>query len=390
MGKSALLFGSPESVHIQRFITLLLSEEEGFDKLVVFKNSASHKMSDRDIAFYESRGIDILCCDPKQYGNRYLNAALNYLRGQRLLKKYLRKHKQFDYCLVHFCSWQRVMWTAATRKFYKQIVPVFYGGDVLRNKHLDTYIYRHFLNISSHIVMPNENAYNVFREKTSDKYASKTHTIQFPNGVCERMLSQKDTIIPAEARKLFNLPQDKKIVLCGHTATRAERYEEMICELEKCSAETINSCCFVFFMTYAPDDYRRYQAEIEERLSATKLQYIILKEFLSQEDMVKLHYAADIHITTIKTDAFSCFLQEEMLAGNILLYGKWLNYYEIENDQYFTFPLESFGDISRVMDEVAANYEEYAKQSQKNIAGLINLKSNTSIKDSWRTKVFAE
>lgn len=390
MGKTAILFGSPESVHIQRFIALLLSKEDGFDEIVIFKNSATERMSERDAAFYESRGIRILCCEPKAYANRSLKGILNYLRGQRLLKKYLREHGQFDYCMVHYLSWQRVMWVNATRKFYKRIIPVFYGGDVLRNKYLDTHTYGCFLRNSSHIVLPNQNAYHVFQNKTKGKYTAKSHTIQFPNGVCERMLLQSAAIIPEMAKEAFGLPQNKRIVLCGHTATRAERYEEMIAELEKCNRETIENCCFVFFMTYAPDDYRTYQAEVEGRLSKTALNYVILKEFIAQENMVKLHYAADVHITTIRTDAFSCFFQEEMLAGNVMLYGKWLNYFEIENDDYFVFPIESFAHLSGVLDDVVANYEAYAEKSQMNKIGLQKLKSNDSIKESWRTKIFAE
>ena len=143
-------------------------------------------------------------------------------------------------------------------------------------------------------------------------------------------------------------------------------------------------------MTYAPGDYRPYQAEIEERLNISSLESIVLKEYISQENMVKLHCAADIHITTIKTDAFSCFFQEEMLVGNVMVYGKWLNYLEIENDDYFAFPIESFGDLSGVMDDVIAKYEVYARKSKMNKNALLNLESNAAIKDSWRTNIFTE
>lgn len=387
--KSAILFGSPELLHMQRFITLLLSEEDGFDELVVFNISETQKLSERDIAFYKNRGVKILCCEPKKYTNRLLRGVLNYIKRKHFLKQYLRKHNAFDYCFIHYCAWQNVLWVAATKRAYKQIVPVFYGGDVLRNKRLGTPIYRRFLDIASHIVLPNENSYRVFQEKTNGRYTEKVYSIQFPSGACERMLARKDAILSEEARIFFGIPQTGRIVLCGHTATRAEQYEKMIDELEKCKCETVKNCCFVFFMTYGHSDYRAYQEEIEERLKGSKLRYVILKEFVAQEDMVKLHYASDIHITTIKTDGFSCFFQEEMLAGNVVIYGKWLNYFEIENEDCFAFPLNSFEDISGVLDDVVANYEIYAKKSAINISGLIDMVSDEAVRKDWKIKVFS-
>lgn len=388
MKKSAILFGSPESVHMQRFISLLLNKDDGFERIVVFSISKSEKMKEPDIEFYRKRNINILCVEPKKYSNRIFGGIVNYLRRRRYLSKYLREHGGLDYCFIHFCAWQNAKWVSSTKRYYKQIIPVFWGGDILRNNYLNSCVYRRFLDASSHIILPNTNSYKVFDKKTSGKYQSKTYTIQFPNGVCERMIKQKETIDKLEARKEFGFPISQRIVICGHTATRAEQYENIIIQLEKCNSATIEQCCFVFFMTYAPDDYRTYQEEIEHKLMKTKLHYIVLKEFIQQDDMVKMHYAADIHITMIRTDAFSCFLQEELMAGNVLLYGKWLNYFEIENSNFFSFPIESFNDIPKVLDDVVLNYDKYAELSQINSQNLIRLKSNDSIKKIWTAKIF--
>ena len=388
MERSAILFGSPESVHMQRFIRLLLNRENGFNEIVVFNISRNDKMTENDIEFYKSLNIEIICLEPREYPNRIIRATLNYLRRKRYLKHYLRKHKKFDYCFIQYCAWQNVMWVNATKKYYRSIIPVFWGGDVLRNKILNSKIYRRFLEDSSHIILPNENSYEVFNSKTNGVYKNKAYTIQFPSSVCEKMLEYRDIVNVSEGRKQFGFPLDKKIVICGHTATRAEQYEAIIEQLEKCNPKTINACCFVFFMTYAPDDYRAYQAEIEDRLSKTKLNYIILKDFLQQDAMIQLHYASDVHITMIRTDAFSCFLQEQMMAENVVIYGKWLNYFEIENDDFFSCAVENFGCLAEVVDDIIHNFDFYSLLTKRNPENLVKLISNDSIQKAWMEKVF--
>lgn len=388
MKKRALIFGSPESVHVQRFIRLLLTEEEGFGQIVVFNVSHPSKLSKEDLAFYAERGIELISYQPKAYSHRIVRAAMHFYHRGRLLKRYLKKAGRFDYCFVHFCSWQNAMWVSATKKHYDRIVPVFWGGDVLRNRRLHTSIYRRFLSASSHIVLPNENSYRVFQEKTDRKYEPKTYCIQFPNEVCEQMVEAENSISIRDAKREFSLPEGKRIVICGHTATRAEQYETMIDMLKNCDEAVLSACHFVFMMTYAPDDYRPYQAEIEEKLRGTGLSFTVLKEFLSQEQMIRLHYACDVHITTIRTDAFSCFLQEELLAGNVLIYGTWLKYYEIENDNFFAVPIDTFEELPEALNRVISEYEAHAEASQKNRASLIALESQEAIRESWRANVF--
>ena len=99
-------------------------------------------------------------------------------------------------------------------------------------------------------------------------------------------------------------------------------------------------------------------------------------------------FISNIHITTIKTDAFSCFLQEELYTGSIIVYGKWLNYYEIENGQYATVPINDFGELSKKIDEIIVNFEEYEHSSTRNRDAIVSLASEESIINSWDKYIF--
>lgn len=388
MNKSVIIFGSPESVHMQRFINLLLDDASVFSKIVVFNISRIEKLSNDDLQFYNDKDIEIITGKYKNYRSRVFRAAMNYFIRKKALKKNLKQNGRYNYCFIHFCAWQNVMWVNATQKYYAEIIPVFYGGDVLRNEHLNTKIYKKFLSYSSHIILPNEHSFNVFMSKTNARYKEKTHAIQFPNGVCEKMMAAEKKVDRIKAKQQFYLPLDKRIVICGHTATRAEQYEKMIDQLVKCNDFTLNSCFFVFMMTYAPDNYRPYQDEIEQKLKQTRLKFLVLKEFIKTDDIINLHFASDIHITTIKTDAFSCFLQEELMAGNMLLYGKWLNYHEIENNDFYAITFQTFNDLPKCLDIAVEKFDELSQKTDKNKKSLMSIKSNDAIKEIWNKRIF--
>ena len=109
----------------------------------------------------------------------------------------------------------------------------------------------------------------------------------------------------------------------------------------------------------------------------------MLKEYLNYDKMQKLHSVSDIHITNIKTDALSCFLQEQMLAGSVLLYGKWLKYLDIETPDFYAIPFEEIGQLSNTLVSVVDDFKNHKNKSKINRSGIINLASEEVITSEW-------
>lgn len=386
--KKILIIGAANLQHTVNFIdTLLVCDSE--NQVTVFNTEYKSDLVPEIKSFYSDNAIKVVNTENLSRSKiGKVRAVLNIMKMERVLHRECRLNKQYDMCFILYCSWQSSIWVAKYHNYFKAIIPVYFGSDVLRNRKLTNRFFSKMNSVAEHIILPNLNTLEKFNEKTSNEYADKSCVIQYPQKMVATMLGYQPLHNKEHDRAFFDLPLDKVIVLCGHTATTAEQHEEMIESLSRCRADTLDKCYFVFMMTYAPGDYQEYQERISSIVAKSKLNGTVLKSRIKYEDMPKLHYACDVHITTIKTDAFSCFLQEEMLAGNILIYGKWLNYYEIENDRFFAYPVDTVADLADTVDKVIEQLEHNMEKSKHNIQGIMELASEESIRNEWNRIVF--
>lgn len=383
-----LIVGAANLQHTVNFIdTLLIDNPE--NQISVFNTEYNCTLVPEIKSFYISHKVKIVNTENLSCSrNLKIRAILNLIKKSRMLHNECCLNKSYDMCFILYCSWQSSLWISMYYKYFKKVFLVYFGSDVLRNRKLTNYFFSKMNRMAESIILPNLNTLKFFNTKTNNKYATKSYVIQYPKKIVSTMLKYKTLHEREKDRIYFNLPCDKIIVLCGHTATVAEQYEEMIESLKKCRKDILDKCFFVFMMTYAPSDYQSYQIKISNLLKESNLTGMVLKTKIKYEDMPKLHYACDIHITTIKTDAFSSFLQEELLAGNILIYGKWLNYFEIENNQFFTFSINRFEELTDTFNDVIENVESNLEKSKCNIKGIMNLASEDVVRREWNRIVF--
>lgn len=384
MNKSVILFGASNSRHLYNYISIVLKDTAKFDDITIFNVAHIAETPSEFADYYKKRGITInnpKCTFRKISGP--LRSICNFTERTIELIKLLRKNK-YDYAIIHFCSWQAMRWVSLFRQHFCHIIPVFWGGDVLRNKKVNASYYRNVYSAADCIVLPNANSLEVFNEKTCNSFETKSILIQFPQKMISAFLAAEQTM-PSnkDVKEEYGFPQGKLIVICGHTATRAERYEQIIDELKRLPNDIINQCYFVFMMTYAPEEYRTYQTEVEHLIKSYNIPGCVLKEYLNYDQMQKLHSVSDIHITNIKTDALSCFLQEQMLAGSVLVYGKWLKYLDIETPDFYAISFEEISQLANTFVDVVKDFENNKTKSKINRNGIINLASEEVITSEW-------
>lgn len=387
MDKNILIIGPANSIHIKKFIEVIL-KKNNINKIIIFNMEKEKSLTFKDYEYFKKENIKIINSKLFSGKNKIFMSILNFFSRLIVLYKALRKEK-IDYCLIHFCSLKAIIFANIFKGYFKYIIPIFWGSDVLRNKNINNFLYFNVFKNSKYIIMPNLHTKDILLEKINYKFKEKIKVIMFPSGTCEKIDSMIGKINIFLAKEKFNFPKNKKIILCGHTATRAEQYEKLIKELNKCSKEVLKSLYFIFMMTYGDSNKEVYQKEIENLLKKSNLNYQVLKNYIDFEDILYLHFASDIHISTIKTDAFSFFFQEELLVGNIVIYGKWLNYKEIEKDNFFAISFNEFIEISTKLDDVIKNFSEYRLMAKKNKDSLFEIQSNYSIIKQWN-EIFEE
>ena len=384
MNHSVLILGCSDSRHVYNFINIVLSDPLEFDDISIFNVAyVDHEPKEFD-DYYKERNIRVLNPSKKPSTKvGALNSALNFAERTWALHKHL-KSNHYDYLIVHYCSWQAMRWVNLFGNSFQKIFLVFYGGDVLRSKSVNNHFFNKAYRKASSIILPNKYSYNVFNDKTQHRYENKATLIQFPKKMVsaflelENKLPQRDEILD-----YFGFPKDKIIVLCGHTATRAERYEQVISQIKMLPDDIRDKCFWVFMMTYAPEEYETYQREIETSILNNHIHGCVMKEYLNYVQIQILHSVTSIHVTNILTDALSAFLQEQMLSGSIIIYGKWLHYDDIENENFFALPYNHINELSGILIEVISDLDKYTKLSAINRNGIINLASVQTIKNQW-------
>ena len=384
--KKILIITAANSQHTVNFINTLLLDDAG-NRITLFNTEYNPELESDFKSFYTANNVKVVCTyNLSKAKNRLIKALSNLIKMGRTLRNECGIAGRYDMCFILYCTWQAAIWVSKYHKYFKKVIPVYFGSDVLRNKELTNRFYSKMNRVAEHIILPNLNTLEKFNEKTGNVYANKSCVIQYPKKMVANMLGYQPFSNKERDRAFFDLPPDKVIVLCGHTATAAEQYEAMIDALSKCRNDVLDKCYFVFMMTYG--DGIEYKNKIENLLTESKLNGKVIKKRIKYEDMPKLHYTCDVHITTIRTDALSCFLQEELLAGNILIYGKWLNYYEIENDSFFAFPINSVAELSDTLNNVIDKLDENIEKAKINIKGITELASEEAIRGEWNRVVF--
>ena len=294
------------------------------------------------------------------------------------------RRKDYDYCVIHFLSKRRAILSCLLPKKRKTIL-LTYGSDILRNNKLNSFFYRTMFDRAYKIVEISGNIQYKLGKVFQNKYKEKSVFIPFPYasfGILDHLLKNTSR---EDARAFFNLPQDKYVVVCGHTSTHDEQFEKLIPVLSSCSDSVLDGIHFVFPMTYGNGDYKEYREKIKQMLLSSKLHYTVLEEYMSYNDMVNLHIASDIHITTITTDALSFFLLEELYCGSILLYGSWLHYMELEFGKTNSISFESFEDLPQIIQTLFDNHLERKVNRVDEQNYIKKIQSPESIKNSWDT-----
>ena len=329
--------------------------------------------------YYQKNNIKVFTANSfNKIKPRFLRVVFNLFSAIKTIIK--SQNKKYDYCFVHYLSTRRAILSLFVPKRTK-IILIGYGSDVLRRKSLKDFFFKKMLKRSHLIILNSMNMVSRFRDFYGHDYVEKMKYIQFPCASFDRLNSYITTHSRDEALRRFGFPSNKKIVVCGHTATREEQFERIIDAIERAPKKQIEKYFFVFFMTYGSGDYVKYREEIRCKLSNSNFSSMILEDYLDYDTMCLLHLVSDIHITAIKTDALSLFMLEEMFAGALVLYGSWLNYEEFEQDNYNAISFADFNELTGLLSDNKKLVKTAPINKLRNKISLLN--SNTEIHKKW-------
>lgn len=125
----------------------------------------------------------------------------------------------------------------------------------------------------------------------------------------------------------------KIVVTCGYNARPRQQHLKMIQALNDLSQEQQDKLFVVFPMTYLRDD--EYIRRVEGALSNVHFKYVMIKDYMTETQLMSLRMITDLYINIIESDALSSSTQEHLFCGNVVIVGDWLPYSIFEENGVF-------------------------------------------------------
>ena len=387
-----LIIGDSNSIHVVNFIRVVLSNSINEIDITLLDLKAREITNKEASEYYFENNIRVLLNNglPQLVKSALIKKIpkLRVFAHLEQLSKKINGLGYFDYCIIHFVDSFKSRLIIKNKNNFKNIIPVFWGSDLLRNNQINSSSYRQLFRISKKIVLNTENMKKTFENIYNTEFDEKVEVIKFPLISFDKIDQLHKTNDIQTLKKRFNLPMDKFIVICGHSGYKEEQYEKMIESLSKCKEEVKTKCYFVFLMTYGPSALVEYQNQIQNLLKKNRLDGRVMCDYLVQDELLSLFLCSDIYITTITTDAFSGVMQENFYCESMVIYGKWLNYYELEANKIFAQPIDNIEQLKEALEEVVINYDEIKLHLELNKKLISNVSSPKSIKEIWEKKIF--
>lgn len=184
-----------------------------------------------------------------------------------------------------------------------------------------------------------------------------------------------------ETRKRLDLPSEKLVVTCGYNAIPQQRHAMMIKAFAPLSPAAKSRLFALIPMTY-PDN-QAYREEVRKSIEATNIEYRILDEKMSIEDIARVRIASDYAVNMQTTDSLSASVQEHIFAGSSMIVGKWLPYRIFEKWGVQLHKVESSEEISAALQKAALEGGEIGRRNRDYADRIYNYSSWSSSAERW-------
>jgi hypothetical protein len=127
-------------------------------------------------------------------------------------------------------------------------------------------------------------------------------------------------------------------------------------------------------MTYGD---KLYKESIKNILQKTSLDYIVLEDFLFEDNNAYIKLASDVMINMLQTDSFSGSMQEFLYANNLVITGSWLPYEVLDNEGIFYYKIDDIYELKDKLMVILSNLnKENAIKNQQIIYSLSSWEAN--------------
>lgn len=368
--------------------------------LIIYRFPHHHVMMKRMASLLSKEGIkaDVLCLKTLEFTNNsklwwgkigsFLFTGIPKIRPYKLrntLLKLFRNHilplmvSQYD--KIDFQSYYIDLYDLMSHcvKFHIPYDITLWGSDILRvdNNMLNQmkYGFDH-----CEYIKGIDKLLDKVSDNYSHAYANKLLVAYFGDAMCDVIDNIDSSTVNKLNLKLFERVKGRIIVTCGYNAMPAQQHEMIIEALNQLSSEQKQQIYLVFPMTYEKSE--KYLDKINYLLEKTGIDYLILDNFLSEEELATVRLKTSIVVNTQTTDALAAALVQHLYCGNVLIVGEWLEYKPFDSRDIYYIKTNS-ENLAKTISEVIDDFPKFKTQTSGNHDKLLDIASWNSTIYQW-------
>lgn len=374
--KKILLIGNGNSIYIKNFIQYILIPYNF--RICLFTDLLENK---KHKSFYCENKIDVI--ERKRTFPLIKNIPLlRVIEDVWQIKAYIKKSGQTDIAHIHYASRLNAFLIPFLKHRGCKTLITYWGSDLLRKGKRYVKSLKRFLAYTDIITFNTKESVKIFNKIFHNKFAEKVYNVKFGSTLFELIDENKISESPQEAGKNIQLPQNKMIIVCGHTRSKEHRQLEVLKQINRMDTEILKNLCIVFPMTYGQSD-EVYEKELADYSKHVPCKVRFYREYMSEEDIARLRRSADIFIHAQTSDAFSATLQEFLYAGAVVLNGSWLKYPDLMEAGVKYFEFDGLEQLPDKLQALISGFGEIKDTMRSNRDKIRRLASWEVVAGQW-------
>lgn len=253
--------------------------------------------------------------------------------------------KKYDLVNIHFVSWNLYFAINKLKRVSSFLMLSPWGSDVYRIGSSVAFKIVNSVFKKADFVSA---AKIKFREDIKNKFAvpeSKFIELGFGSSTIDEIVRNKE-ITKEEAKRAFNI-NDKYVITCGYNGSEQQNHAEIINAIFSIKNKIRKDIILIIPMTYGANN--AYINKTRLLLDKLGFDFLLITEYLSDQEITTLRKCSDIFIHAQPTDAFSASVQEYLLTDTKVINGKWTRYPDLEKYGVPYYIFNSFEELGSVI-----------------------------------------
>lgn len=272
----------------------------------------------------QNYSVDIISQKSKvvKTGKNKLKHKLCVYKGfYELFKKYTYRARKQHILHVQFVAFETLYFLPLYMFRFKKVILTFWGSDLLRQSKTRLFLLLPVFLNATKITFETEQMSGIFL-KLFPFLKNKVAYTRFGLSEINHINSATDENIKDFCEK-YKISSNKSHIILGYNRNVNQQHIKVIDSFPSDLCE--KEMQVIIPWTYGPND-EEYKSDLIRKLQEKKLDYIFIKNFLTDLEVACLRKITDILVQVQTTDSFSSTMLETLYCKKNVITGSWLPY----------------------------------------------------------------